>query len=271
MNSWRARVSPWVPPALSTWAARRAPSGNVFTEYAGTWEEAVASVRGYGDTAIIERVADATRAVERREAAFERDSVLFDEPQYSWPLVAALTHAAARDGRLHVIDFGGALGSTYRQHRPFLDDLPDVRWAVVEQADFVRIGRGEFTTDRLTFHDSIDEASGVVHATVVLFGSSLQYLPEPGAPLVDAARTPARTLVIDRTPLSDRPTDVITIQTVPPSIYRAAYPMWVLSRSRLLERSRPAWEVVASYESGFGRIRTTGGIEFGWDGLILER
>lgn len=42
---------------------------------------------------------EATLKVKRGEAVFERDSVLFDEIQYSWPVTAALI----RNGRLHLL------------------------------------------------------------------------------------------------------------------------------------------------------------------------
>ena len=260
-----------MPPAISRWAARYALGGNFFQDFDGTWEEALASVRGYGDAAIIDQVTAATRAVENGDAAFERDSVLFSEPEYTWPLVAALCHAAARDGHLRVIDFGGSLGSSYRQHRRYLDDMPDSLWAVVEQAEFVQIGQREFSTDILSFHSTIAEAAAAIRPNVLLLGSSLQYLPSPEEILREATATPANTLILDRTPLSAAPDDRLTIQTVPARIYRAAYPMWVLSRSRLLDRVSPSWSVVATYESPFRRPRTAAGLEFGWDGLILSR
>lgn len=271
MSTWRSRVSPWVPPVVSSWAARRTPGGNVFTEFDGTWAQAVASVRGYDDATIIDKVAEATRAVERGEAAFERDSVLFEEPEYSWPLLAAILHAAGRDGRLSVLDFGGALGSTYRQHRRFLEDLPDLRWTVVEQGAFVDVGRREFQTDRLRFASTVAEGADQASPTVVLLGSSLQYMEDPDSVLDELTSTTADTLIIDRTPLWDGPQDVLCIQTVPASIYAASYPMWILSRPGLTTSLADSWSLVAEYESGHRRPRTTKGREFGWDGLVLDR
>lgn len=271
MSTWRDRVAPWVPPAVSAWSAARASGDNVFREFSGTWAEAEAAVQGYGDATIIDTVVEATRAVERGEAAFERDSVLFAEPEYTWPLLSALLHSAARDARLSVLDFGGALGSTYRQHRRFLADLPEVRWTVVEQPAFVEIGQREFQTSQLHFAPSIAEAVRDGAPTVVLLGSSLQYLETPHEVLAELADSGAPTIVIDRTPLSDAPDDVLCIQTVPPSIYEAAYPMWILSRSRLLANLEPQWTLIAEYGSGHGTPRTSGGLGFAWDGLIIRR
>lgn len=271
MSTWRGRITPWVPPAVSAWAARRTAGANTFTEFEGSWPEATSSVRGYSDPAIIAKVAEATRSVERGEAAFERDSVLFPVPEYSWPLLTALLHAAARDERLSVLDFGGALGSTYRQHRAFLDDLPHLTWTVVEQPEFVEIGVRDFQTDTLRFAPTITAAVEAHAPTVVLLGSSLQYMEHPRKVLADLTLAGAHTLVIDRTPLSSRRGDVLTIQQVPEEIYRAAYPMWVLSRADLIATLDPDFALRAEYSSGHGVVQTAGGLVFSWDGLILER
>src|SRR3546814_16397621 len=97
---------------------------------------------GYSESAILDRVRTATRAVVAGEAAYERDSVLFDKADYPFALITALLRAAASaDMRLDVIDFGGSLGSTYRQCRPLLDAVQPPQWHVVEQPHFVAFGR----------------------------------------------------------------------------------------------------------------------------------
>lgn len=82
------------------------------------WESAEQAAGGYDDRAIFEKTRDAARAVRDGKALWERDSVLFREEEWNWPLLASLLGVAARDGgRLHVLDFGGAFGSTCMQHR----------------------------------------------------------------------------------------------------------------------------------------------------------
>lgn len=271
MTSWRSRVAPWVPPAVSSWAARRSTESNAFREFPGTWAQAVTSVPGYSDEAILAKVAAATRAVERGDAAFERDSVLFSDPEYSWPLLAALLHTAARDGRLSVLDFGGALGSTYRQHRRFLDDLDNVTWTVIEQQGFVELGSREFTTARLSFARTVAEAVSSGSSNVAILGSSLQYMDDPRRVLDEMTSTDVTTLIIDRTPLSDEPDDILCIQTVPATIYAASYPLWILSRSRLIAHLAPQWTPIAQYDAGHGQPKTDTGRSFSWAGLILAR
>jgi putative methyltransferase (TIGR04325 family) len=270
MTDWHRVRSAWTPPAVSRWASRRIPGRITFAEFPGTWEQAVESVSGYGDESILERVATSTRQVEQGAGAFERDSVVFPEPEYVWPMLAALEHRAAVDGRLSVLDFGGALGSAYRQHRAFLDDLAHVSWGVVEQPAFVAAGAAEFTTERLSFHHTIDACVQSIRPNVVLLGSVLQYLSDPHAALTQLFATGARTLIIDRTPASESKDDVLCIQHVPPTIYSASYPMWVLSASRLASSAPAGWALASTYDSVHGRMITEAGLPFEWSGAIFR-
>ena len=76
-----------------------------------TWQAALDNSSGYDSDLILQKVKDATLKVKKGEAVYERDSVLFDEIEYSWPLLSGLMLAAAkRNGELNVLDFGGSLG-----------------------------------------------------------------------------------------------------------------------------------------------------------------
>src|SRR3546814_2948802 len=85
---------------------------------------------GYSESAILDRVRTATRAVVAGEAAYERDSVLFDKADYPFALITALLRAAASaDMRLDVIDFGGSLGRS-EEHTSELQSLMSISYAV---------------------------------------------------------------------------------------------------------------------------------------------
>src|SRR5215475_3829712 len=90
-----------------------------------SWEAAKKQAGSYDDGIILEKVEQAALKVRNGEATYERDSVLFDRIEYSWPLLAALMWVAARNkGKLTVADFGGSLGSSYFQNKVFLEGLP---------------------------------------------------------------------------------------------------------------------------------------------------
>lgn len=225
-SSIKAVLKDLAPPVLArAWASRRGHDIVFEGDYA-TWEDAAARCTGYDANDILEKVLDATLAVARGESAYERDSVLFDEVQYSWPLLAGLMWAAARHrGELHVLDFGGALGSSYFQNRKFLTGLAALSWGVVEQPHFVAAGRAHLHIPELRFDDSIEACVQVRQPTVILLSGVLQCIAEPMALLSTLLATGCDTVILDRTCyVNDGVRPRIRIQHVPASIYRATYP-----------------------------------------------
>lgn len=201
-----------------------------------SWREAQEAASGYDHPMITRKVIEAALAVRDGRAAWDRDTVLFDMPEANPPLLRSLRHVArAHAGRLRVLDFGGALGSTWWQHHSFLADLTDVRWTVVEQADLVEIGRQEFTSGPVRFCGSIAEVWEIEHPNAVLLSAVLPYLSGPHA-LLDSIRALGPDhIIIDRTGMTKRGRDLLTVQRVPPSIYEASYPCWFFDRQGLLE------------------------------------
>lgn len=196
------------------------------------WQSACAACgEGYSSDAIFERVKMAALAVQNGEALWERDSVLFYHEEYSWPLIAGLMAVAAKHkGSLHVLDFGGALGSTYQQNKQILNLLSDVSWHIVEQPHVVACGKQKFTSKRCMFHATMKECFAAAPINVILFSSVLQYMPEPYALLQEALDSHPDAILIDRTPFLPN-SDRITVQHVPETIYPAKYPCWWLNRS----------------------------------------
>jgi len=269
----RSRIKPWMPPALLEVRQRRLGHVLRFTDGLADWTEALRQSSGYSVDSIIERVAAATRAVVAGRARYERDSVLFHESDYRYPIVTQLLRAAlVNRGRLNVIDFGGSFGSTYRQCRPLLDGVDEVRWQVIEQPAFVSIGQREFTTEELSFVPTIQELTPSEVPALILLSSVLQYLEHPEPTLTQLLRLDATHLVVDRTPFSTQPDDRLCVQHTPSSIYDASYPCWILSAPRLrgLVLSE-GWQIEAEFDSGDGHFRTARGLEFVFRGFIAER
>jgi len=245
--AWAQRVKSALPAAWRR-QVRRWVRGPVYAGNYPTWAEAAAASRGYADSGILEKTLAAARAVRDGRAAWERDTVLFATPAANAPLLAALRRAAAdRGGRLNLVDFGGALGSTWWQHRPWLADLAEVRWSVVEQAAWVAAGRREFTTGPLRFYSTLAACGAAEHPEVVLLSSVLPYLEAPHALLAEVRAGGARTVIIDRTGFVRRGGDRLTVQRVPPSIYDASYPCWFFDRAALLAGFGAGWRVTAEW------------------------
>lgn len=187
----------------------------------------------------------ATLQVKEGKAVYERDGVLFDHIEYSWPLLANLMWRAARNkGHLHVIDFGGSLGSTYFQNKKFLDSLASVTWNVIEQPGFIEAGRKHIQSDRLFFFNTVEECiqqQGM--PDVLLLACTLPYIEKPYELLTALTAHKIPCLIIENTPFNDVPGNRLTIQRVPPAIYEATYPAWFLDYEQVRSSIAAAYEI----------------------------
>jgi putative methyltransferase (TIGR04325 family) len=197
------------------------------------WESASSVAEGYDSQAIFEKVHEAASAVRDGKALWERDSVLFYEEEYSWPLVAGLMYfAAANKGTLRVLDFGGAFGSTYMQNRVLLDKLDHVEWHIVEQPHIVDFGRKEFSTSVLHFWHNMEDCFCTHKIDVILFSSVLQYIKNPYEIINKAMEFNTHGIIVDRTPFAEYG-ERITIQRVPEKIYKANYVCYFLNKAKV--------------------------------------
>jgi len=209
--------------------------------------------------------------VARGDAACERDSVTFAEPDYPFPILAGLLRAALENGRtLAVLDFGGSLGSTYYQCRCLFPEGFEVDWYVVEQEHFVRRGKNQFETERLHFCFSANEVAARTRPDVVLLSSVLQFLERPYDTLRELSGVGSRYLLVDRTPFSSAPQDRLTVQRVPPAIYAASYPCRIFSRDRFVSALQGEWAAIAQFASGDGWAVADGHC-FRYGGMLFKR
>ena len=216
--------------------------------YSG-WSEAKEKCEGYGSVSILETVSASAAKVRDGKAVFERDSVIFDEIQYSFPVLAGLMWIAAQNkGNLNIIDFGGSLGSSYYQNKKFLDTLQEVNWCVVEQPDFVSAGLKSFSTERLHFFNNIEDCISQYHIHAVLLSSVLPYIEEPYNVLQSISEAGIENIIIDRT-FYIKGADRITIQKVHPLIYKADYPCWFFNRSKFLDFFSGHYDLILEFDA----------------------
>lgn len=263
----------WLPPELIERMRPLLKRGIYFSGKYTDWQSASSRSTGYDSEQIIERVKQAMLKVSSGEAKFERDSVLFDEVVYSYPVLAGLLRAAAEnDGYLSVLDFGGALGSSYYQCREFLSVLPRLRWGVVEQAHFVKCGQEHFKTDQLDFFFTTEEGMEKIRPNVALLSSVLQYVPEPDQVMAELMESGVLYIVIDRTPFCDSSDDVITVQHVSASIYPASYPCRIFSRKKLKGKLSEKYEILTAFDgSQIDGANYVEGIRVEFGGMILRK
>ena len=231
MSLLKYKVKDWLPPALLRMIRGFNNQSIRFEGDFDAWDKALSKCTGYDADNILSKVLQATLKVKRGEAVYERDSVLFNEIQYSWPVTAALMFSALRNnGNLNVLDFGGALGSSYFQNKNYLTAIPLIKWSVVEQTNFTKAGKKYIEDDELKFYSSIKSCIRENRPNVILLSAVLHYIQNPKNVLIELARLGADILIIDRTPfyISNK-TASVKIQNVPASIYAASYPCWFFS------------------------------------------
>jgi putative methyltransferase (TIGR04325 family) len=251
MNKYKTYIKALVPPIALTTLNKIRTQKYGFSGNYKTWEDALKNSTGYDSPDILERVKAAMLKVKSGEAVYERDSVLFDEKEYSWPLMAGILRTAnSNDGCLGVLDFGGSLGSSYYQCKGFLSTLKKLRWCVVEQPSFVDVGVHTFKNNELDFYPNISLCKKHEEINIILMSGVLQYLENPHDVLQDILSLDVNSIIVDRTPFLEKAhDDLLTVQTVPPSIYTASYPHWFFEKSKFLKQfSNKGYQLVAEFE-----------------------
>lgn len=238
----------WLPPGLlrlNSLKKRVKWSGNYTS-----WEEARRASTGYDSKLILNKVKNSLLKVKNGEAVYERDSVLFDEILYSWPILAGLMWIAAQSkGELNVLDYGGSLGSTYFQNRKFLQALPKVRWNIIEQNHFVDVGKKHFEDDIIKFFYDIESCLKQCSPNAILFLSVIQYLKKPYSLLKRVKAMNFEFILFDRTSFVLNGRDRLTVQKVPSEIYSASYPCWFFDKKKFYAFFRDKYSVAATFDS----------------------
>lgn len=214
---------------------KRSKNAPIVVEYLGkyeTFEQAVENSVGYDDAAIFEKVKRSTLAVLHGEAVFERDSFLFYEKEINYNLMMYLQKIYIENGYLNVCDWGGALGSTYMQHRELLEKM-SCRWDIIEQEHFVEFGKNNIKLNGLGFLKSLGDQDNDIHYNCFLLSSVLQYLDHPEEIVKKIINEQPEYIIVERNPVSD--CHHIWIENVHEPIYEAAYACCVFDRKEFVD------------------------------------
>ena len=232
------------------------------------WQKAEEASSGYDSDEIIQKVRSSLLKVKNGEAVYERDSIIFDEIQYSWPILSGLMLASTKfKGNLNVLDFGGSLGSSFYQNKKFLDRIEGVSWSIVEQDKFVQIGKREFTSERLNFYYSIEECIEKNRPNVLLLSSVLQYLEKPYMMLDKILQNDFEYVLVDLTPFTNSFKDRVKLQIVPSYLYNASYPCWIFNENSFIHYFiKNNYKVLEKFKS-----LEVDSDEFFYKGMILEK
>lgn len=205
-----------------------------------TWQEAESSSSGYDSPLILEKVRRSLHKVKSGEAAYERDSVTFNEPSVKDTVLLGLLYSQIKaGGEMKVFDFGGSLGSTYYQLKDILLRLnsPVLQWRVIEQEHFVELGNREFADAHLSFHLTLDKALADVSLSknIFLMSGCIQYLKNPYEEIQRILeKYNFDFILMARLPFHFGSGSRLTVQNVPRDIYSASYPCWFFNEGEFL-------------------------------------
>ena len=221
-----------------------------FTGDFKSWDDAEKQSTGYSAPQILEKTRTALLKVKAGTAAFERDSMAFDQMEYEFSLLTGLLRAAAADqGQLSVLDFGGSLGGTYFQCRAYLSAINRLRWSVVDQPAHVACGKADFASDELRFYESVEACLREESPNVLLLSGVLQYLPQPYVFLEDVLSKRFRFVIVERTAFNSSGPDRLTIQHVPAWLYDASYPAWFFNEPSFRRAFASGYDLICEYSA----------------------
>ncbi len=212
------------------------------------WLQAKGQTDGYQDPHIAKTVATAAKKVLAGSAIYERDSVVFDHREFSFPLATALLWIASRtQGQLRVLDFGGGLGTSFFQNIPFTQWIGNLEWFIVEQPSFVEQSRALFGEQPLAFFTSLAKGIQAARPHLALLSSSLQYVETPYQVLQEIVDARIEVVVIDRTLFSAESSDYATQQHVPKEIFSAVIPAWIFSQDKFVEFMQQDYRMLSEF------------------------
>jgi putative methyltransferase (TIGR04325 family) len=269
MGNNKFRLLRWLPPALLDLYRLFSFKAIRLSGYYDNWDDAMAQCKGYNQSIIFEKTLASALEVKNGNKPFERDSVLFDRIVYSWPILASLNWAAAEaSGKLRVLDFGGALGTSYFQNKKFIDHLSEVCWHIVEQPNLAELGNKHLKNESLSFSSNIEDAFRFFHPNFVLLSSVLQYVKDPFEVIANLASRDVPVIALDRTPfLNEDKKTFIQKQSVPSQIYSASYPCYLFNENEITTAFRIyGYQLVESFHS-FDKLST----KATWKGMIFKK
>lgn len=231
-----------------------------FGKYA-TWEEAEKESEKYGaaysSDNILERVSGATEKVRSGEGVYEQDGIVFYEENNNYELIAALLLVYSHRKSLRVLDFGGALGSTYFRYRKLLEPC-ECEWTIIEQKHYVEYGKNHIPEINFLY----DIAECAKEVDVILLSSVLGYLDDTYAQFKRILEQKAEYVIIDELAFSPDDTETVMLQHVPARIYSAVYPVRILSLTGFKQFIKDnGYEVAWEWDYRFGNIPVCEGLK----------
>ena len=194
-----------------------------------TWAEAESQSEGYDQKNIFQKNLSALEQIMVGNKKCEKDTILYDDYQYSLPTILGINFAANQDNKpIYVLDYGGGFASSYFRNFGILKKF-NLNWTVVEQDHIVEIGNQKFKgVDQISFltRSLLQERYDDFSFHLVLLGSSIQFFANPSKILGSFSSQSLKSIVVEQTPFVENGSSKITIQNVREPVYEASYPVW---------------------------------------------
>ena len=226
--------------------------------YFNNWQTAQNQSDGYATDPVLASIVKASRTVAQGDALYDRDGVTYHTFAENAHLVAALRHILEKEGRFQVLDFGGSLGSTYRQHRWFLSDMTDFVWCVVEQSPFVETGKRLFENNKLKFDTTISSAFKQYKPNIALLSNALQRIEQPNAVLDELMQLDIPYLFIDQIPTIKGRENRITQSVFPAKKCKSSYPSWLFAEDVFKEKLQQYYRILDEFDANDAQLNLNG-------------
>ena len=191
---------------------------------------------GYASSFILQQTIQNTRLILNSSKQHIRDSAVFDEVQYNYPFsYYILSEACQRSNHLTVLDYGGALGSSYLYLSKTISKLAiTFNWNIVEQPPYISVGNELFCNDpSISFYNSFTDLKYDSVDLIVLSGV-LMYLRHPLLLLRQLLdHFPSANVLIDRTIIhsSQYQNTSLTVQKIKRQIFGSKVSSWIFNES----------------------------------------
>lgn len=211
---------------------------------------------GYDDPSITEKALSSILETKDQSDRYERDSSIIEgTPDFAFNSLRWIKEFA-KDKKINLVDFGGSLGSSFFQLKPFLDNY-SVKWNVIEQEHVAAVGKSKLENDQLKFFSNIQNIPDASSISTFFSSSAIQYLQDPYKVLHNLNLGRFNYLIFDRLSVIESKKDRLTIQIVPKKRYRAIYPCWFLSKKKFLNCLNELGFILVDSFSALGSTEAT--------------
>jgi putative methyltransferase (TIGR04325 family) len=223
-----------------------------------TWDDAKKSSKSYDNELIFDKIFKANHLVKHNENWFERDGSVFEKTYINPYLLSGILFSAINKSKLTILDFGGSLGSVYKQHFKFLKEIPRLSWNIVEQETIVLEGKEKYTDDYLKFQFNIIEYKNLNPKTdLIILSSVIQYIEKPFELLKNLIELKSDFIIVDLTVISNHINkDFVAIQKINKTYYgtEISYPCWFFNKENFLNFFLNYYELLVDSKSYTGTI-----------------